>query len=455
LICNEKFKASLTQTIHIFGSIFGFCGGIVGDKYGRRRSVLVFFVALILTLSISQFFMLDTIQLSADFKYTIYCLSQFLVGLLVNCLYSSSYVLLLEFTTEKYRTTFANFNAYLYIMGELLALVVYYFRRDWHVLNSFICFYAVLLFFLTYFFLPESPVWLLSCDRFVQANLILKNMAKTNGKNYYDLAILKKLMQLQSEHFFRSEKSPSNEKDGNDEQLLLRYEQQIKQLKRAELKGAKASSQHTKRELFQTIKMLFIPRNHLVKTSLLFYVWLALMLLYYGISLGVTTVEFVDPYLMYLLSCGAELLGYVCCYLNDMFGRKKTISGFFLITALVYAIMVYVSLSIEPSLEQSSSLNTFTYKSIIVILLVLLGKCAVSTSYNLAYIYTSELYPTELRNTALLFQISFSSISSLIAPQINMLKTLIWRPFPYFVYSVCALLSCVCIWFLPETKMQH
>jgi OCT family organic cation transporter-like MFS transporter 4/5 len=388
-------------------------------------------------------------------------MSQFLVGLLVNCLYSSAYVLLLEFTTEKYRTTFANYNAYLYIVGELLALIVYYLSRDWHVLNWFICCYAALLFVLTYLFLPESPVWLVSCDRFVQANAILKKMAKTNGKNYYDLAILEKLMQFQSEYILRSEKpfAEAEEKGENDEQLILKYQQRIKQLKRAD-KSVESSSQHTQSDLFQTIKMLFIPRNHLVKTSLLFYVWLALMLLYYGISLGVTTVEFVDPYLMYLLSCGAELLGYVCCYLNDVFGLKKTISSFFLITALVYAIMVYVSLSIEPSLEESSSSSSsasssFSYKSIIVILLVLTGKCAVSTSYNLAYIYTSELYPTELRNTALLFQISFSSISSLIAPQINMLKSLIWRPFPYLIYSVCALLSCVCIWFLPETKIQY
>ena len=81
----------------------------------------------------------------------------------------------------------------------------------------------------------------------------------------------------------------------------------------------------------------------------------------------------------------------------------------------------------------------------------LIGKCAVSGCYHIAYIYTAELYPTKTRNTAVLFLTCFGSASSLIAPQINILKTLVWNPLPYIIYSLSALFGCFCLFLLPET----
>ena len=189
-------------------------------------------------------------------------------------------------------------------------------------------------------------------------------------------------------------------------------------------------------------KDIFVPRKNLIKTSLLFYVWIALMLLYYGISLGVTSLDSVDPYLMYFLSTFAELIGYFCCYLNDFLGRKKTLSGFFCVTAIVYALNAYLTVN---------ETEEFSPKAIFLLVLSLLGKCAISGAYNLIYIYTSELYPAAMRNTALLFLVCFGGTSSLVAPQINLLKSLIWNPLPYIIYSIFSLLSCLCIWYLPES----
>ncbi len=189
-------------------------------------------------------------------------------------------------------------------------------------------------------------------------------------------------------------------------------------------------------------KDIFVPRHNFIKTSLLFYVWIALMLLYYGISLGVTSLDSVDPYLMYFLSTFAELVGYFCCYLNDIFGRKRTLSSFFFITAIVYALNAYLTLN---------ETEEFSPKAIFLLVLSLLGKCAISGAYNLIYIYTSELYPAAMRNTALIFLVCFGGTSSLVAPQINLLKSLIWNPLPYIVYSIFSLLSCLCIWYLPES----
>lgn len=150
LICDQHYKASLTQTIHILGSIFGVCSGVLGDRFGRRDSVLVFSCLLALTLLLSQLLLSFDSSLPVlganDTKYIIYSASQFLIGFLVNCLYCTAYVLLMEFTTENFRTKIANLNSYIYVLGELIVLVVYYVSRNWHVLNWFIGLYSLFLF---------------------------------------------------------------------------------------------------------------------------------------------------------------------------------------------------------------------------------------------------------------------------------------------------------------------
>lgn len=311
LICDKQYKAGLTQTIHIFGSIFGFCGGVFGDRYGRRKSVLVFSFLLTFTLILCQFLLLNYFDLGIEIKYLIYSTSQFLIGLLVNCLYCTSYVLLMEFTTDKYRTHIANLNSYIYIIGELIVLVVYYFSRDWHVLNWFIGLFSLIILLLS-LMLPESPAWLVSIERNDEAIKILKDIAKQNGKKNYQISM--SLIETAKEQ----EKLLENE--DQDEDLSL---SKINNNSNSSLNASECSL-----DIFM-LKQIFTPKKTLIKTCLLFYVWTALMLLYYGISLGVTNVDLVDPYLMYFLSCIAELVGYIICYVNDIFGRKKTMFGFF------------------------------------------------------------------------------------------------------------------------------
>lgn len=115
----------------------------------------------------------------------------------------------------------------------------------------------------------------------------------------------------------------------------------------------------------------------------------------------------------------------------------------------MYALIAYLSNDI------SGETSSFSVKAISLMVFALIGKCAVSGAYNISYIYTSELYPIKTRNTAVLFLTCFGGVSSLVAPQINLLKTLVWNPLPYIIYSVCALLGCGCVYFLKETKVHY
>ncbi len=213
-----------------------------------------------------------------------------------------------------------------------MVLLVYYFWRDWTILNWFLVLYSSVLCLLLVLFMPESPVWLICMNRSEEAHSILKIIAKTNGLRNYsmptkEIAIIEKNSQLNSNSDFK------------------------------------------------VVKHLLYPLENLMKASILLYIWSALMLIYYGISLGVLNVDFVNPYLMYLLSVIAEVIGYSMCYLNDFFGPKKMITVFFLNTSIIYSLIAFMNVNESSTFSEETSFST---KGIILMVLGLIGKSMIS-----------------------------------------------------------------------------
>ena len=213
----------------------------------------------------------------------------------------------------------------------MIVLLVYYFWRDWQILNWFLAAYSTVLCLLLVVFMPESPLWLISMNRSKEAYIILKNIAQINGlKNY----------------FVPTKEITINEKNSRFKAKKDRFN-------------------------FKIVRNLLIPVKNMMKTTILLYIWSALMLIYYGVSLGVLNVDLVDPYLMYFLAVIAEVLGYTICYLNDYFCPKKMITGFFFITTIIYSLIALMT-------AKESNETSFSAKAIVLMILGLIGKCMIS-----------------------------------------------------------------------------
>lgn len=146
---------------------------------------------------------------------------------------------------------------------------------------------------------------------------------------------------------------------------------------------------------------------------------------------------------MCFLSSLSETIGYIFCYLNDKYSRKKVLIGF-----LASASIMCLSVVLIP-LPKSSSISL---NSILIIIFASIGKSMASAAFNSAYMFTSQSYPTSVRNTLVSIVSCSARIGSLISPQINLLRSLVWAPLPYLIFSGASLVACVFTFFLPDTS---
>ena len=157
-----------------------------------------------------------------------------------------------------------------------------------------------------------------------------------------------------------------------------------------------------------------------------------------------------NPYLMFILSSVAEILGYFACHMNDKFGRKRMFIIF-----LALASIVCLAVAIVPLKHSNSNENSWTWNSILILIMASFGKASVSAAYSSLFIYTCQLFPTRMRNTLLLFVSSIGRIGSIISPFINLLSGMVWRPLPYLVFSSGSFIACIFVFLLNDPAKSN
>jgi len=163
--------------------------------------------------------------------------------------------------------------------------------------------------------------------------------------------------------------------------------------------------------------------------------WTAIALVYYGVSLNMSTLQG-SMYLNFFLAGGVEIPGVLLSIFTvDRFGRTVPLSAF----CVIAGVGCICSQVFPPALS---------YMSIAV---ALVGKLGAAAAFWTAYIHTSELLPTVIRATGLGAASCFGRLGSIIAPFVQLLSSL-WKPLPFIIYGGTALVASVLILLLPDTK---
>ncbi|XP_058508334.1 solute carrier family 22 member 7-like isoform X2 [Solea solea] len=180
---------------------------------------------------------------------------------------------------------------------------------------------------------------------------------------------------------------------------------------------------------------------HLIKTPkirkisvIIGIVWFGVAATYYGISLNIGGLG-LNVYLTHFIYAAIEVPAKLMIYcLLDIIGRRKCQSGTLLLTGTCIAINILVPRDL------------WIIRSVVAIL----GKGLSEAAFTTVFLYTSELYPTVVRQNALGYANFVSRVGVSVAPLVLLLDD-VWTPLPQIVLCCVAVSSGLASLLLPET----
>ncbi|XP_067899122.1 organic cation/carnitine transporter 2-like [Heterodontus francisci] len=379
LVCNNDWKGQFSKSVFFMGVLVGsFITGQLSDRSGRKL-VLLGTMVVRTVFSILQMF---------SPNWEIFCFLNFLMGLGQISNHVTSFVLGSEILGKSIRLSFSTMGiGVFYAFGYMFLPLVAYFIRSWRMLNLALSLTSLLCIPL-WWFIPESPRWLLLKGRVQEAEAILRHIAKRNGVTPPE-AIFNDL----------------------------------------ELKDMK-----TKSEQSHALIHLVKTRNIRAITIINLLVWFILAVGYFGLSLNTPNLHG-DDYLNCFFTAAIEVPAYAGAWLFlERCSRRFSMSGTLFLGGLV---LFFIQL-IPSNL------------SVLATVLVMIGKLGISCAFSIVYVYTAELYPTAVRNMGVGVSSTCARLGSIISPYIFHLD--VYHEFlPFILMGSFLVFSAIVVLFLPET----
>ncbi|XP_071525816.1 solute carrier family 22 member 15-like isoform X2 [Panulirus ornatus] len=172
LICSDKYKVALVQTIWMTGVMTGalLLGG-VADAVGRLKTLMMAVMGTIAFEGFSAFAPTFIIMTGLRFMGGICCALVILV----------SFVLSQELIGMEWRSFCGMFLAGSFAIGICILSAIASVTDTWRTL-TFVCSVSGIIFLIFPCIIPESPRWLASTGRYDEAKAVLEGIAKKNGK---------------------------------------------------------------------------------------------------------------------------------------------------------------------------------------------------------------------------------------------------------------------------------
>ena len=382
LVCKDDWKAPLTTSFFYVGVLLGsFISGQLSDRFGRKN-ILFLTMAMHTGFSFIQVFSVNFEMFTVLFV---------LVGMGQISNYVAAFVLGTEILSKSIRIIFATLGVCIfYAFGFMVLPLFAYFIRDWRMLLLALTVPGVLCGAL-WWFIPESPRWLISQGRIKEAEVIIRKAAKING-------IV----------------APSTIFDPSETNKL-------------QDDSSKKPQSHHIYDLVRT-------PNIRILTIMSIILWLTISVGYFGLSLDTPNLHG-DIYVNCFLLAAVEVPAYVLAWLLLQYlPRRYSISA-----ALFLGGSVLLFMQLVPS--ELFYLSTA---------LVMVGKFGITSAYSMVYVYTAELYPTVVRNMGVGVSSTASRLGSILSPYFVYLGAYD-RFLPYILMGSLTILTAILTLFFPES----
>ncbi|XP_075948105.1 solute carrier family 22 member 7-like [Anarhichas minor] len=322
-------------------------------------------------------------------SYVTFVIMRFFTGMSLAGISIISIALNVEWFGIAHRTFSGIIISLDWTLGTMLLVGIAYYVNHWRMLIVAVT-SPLILSILTWRWIPESARWLLANGKTDAAHHYLMQCAKMNNRIKYMTTI------TQTE--------------------LLESAQ-----------GDTLDKKYTIVDLFKTPNM----RKLSICSGI---VWFGVALTYYGISLNITGFG-LDPYLTQIIFAFIEVpMKIVLYFYLEKAGRRSGEMGTLLLTGLSLFINIFVA-------KDKLAIRT---------VVAVLGKAMSEASFTIIFLYTTELFPTVIRQNGLGYTSFLARLGVSISPLIMLLED-VWHLLPAIIYCIVAVGSGLVSWLLPET----
>ncbi|XP_064173874.1 solute carrier family 22 member 7-like [Anguilla rostrata] len=326
-------------------------------------------------------------------SFLMFAIMRFLTGFGITGISIISTVLSLEWVDIEHRRLVGLIDSFAWTFGNLMLSWMAYLVNDWRWLVVTIT--SPLAFaILSWRWIPESARWLIANGQVDRAHSYLQKCAKMNRRESFSEKIKPETL--------------SN---------IVVLE-----------KGQKT---YTYLDLVKTPKM----RRMALLTGI---IWYGIAFTYYGISFNITGFGmniYLTQFAYATIEVPSKLTVY---YLLDKIGRRSVEVGALLGAGVCLAINTFVPRDMA------------LWRSVIAII----GKGCSSASFTTIFLFTSELYPTVVRQNSLGYNSFMARVGVAVAPLVILLDA-VWRPLPQIIMCAAAVTAGLLARLLPETKGQR
>ncbi|XP_076807256.1 organic cation transporter-like protein [Clavelina lepadiformis] len=380
LVCDRQYLDSLANTLFFLGFFIGSAFvGPLSDWFGRKLAMIVLCIGLV------------SCSVGCAFAPTfeIYTFVRVLCGAFGITCFISYFTYASEICPINWRVEAGAYAQMTTAIAHTVYPWIAYALRDWHDIQLTIGLIPAA-FFVVYFFIPESPRWLLRNGKPEEAKKIIARYAQSKNKKLTD------------------EKWNS----------IVQFEKKKEALKEEEEKTANKIGVW---DLFRRPLMRLMSFNVMIS-------WFTVSMVFYGLALNGGNLAG-DPYLNTTLNAVVEIAAYVFVYFSTKLGRRPVFSASYILAGIscIASMLFDLYANGDPGLFTASTV------------MAIAGKFFASIGFALAYSVTGEIFPTNARTTGLSLGSMAARVGGMIAPFVLQLQTTI----PWFTQTIFGTLSII------------
>uniref|UniRef100_A0A8C3SNK6 Major facilitator superfamily (MFS) profile domain-containing protein n=1 Tax=Chelydra serpentina TaxID=8475 RepID=A0A8C3SNK6_CHESE len=319
-------------------------------------------------------------------NFTTYCIFRFLTGLAISGISVNSVSLCIEWIPTNVRAIVGTINGYSYTTGQFILAGVAYAIPDWRWLQLTVSL-PFFVFFLYSWLFVESARWLVISGKPERAVKGLRKVARINGK--------------------------MEEGDKLNNIVFFIFIQ----------------------------KFVATPPNFLTSSNLRSYLCtihlrFSTSFAYYGLAMDLQNFN-VNIYLTQLIFGAVDFPAKFISVLTIVFIGRRFSQAFSLVLA---------GLCILANIFVSQGERGFTLRMVFAVI----GKGSLAASFNCAYIFSGELFPTVIRQTGLGLGGTMARVGSIMAPLVRLTGEF-FPSLPLIIYGAAPIVSGLATCLLPET----